>query len=355
MILKNIKFNRSKRKIKNRIIISPMCQYSSINGSPSNWHYRHLGNLVISGASSLILESTAVSREGMISKKDLCLETKKQSSDLKKLVSFLKNLNNIPIGIQISHAGKKGSSELPWVKFDTPLNKKNGWQTFSASSIRKDKGWPVPKKLSKKKISNIINDFKKATIKSKNANFDLLEIHMAHGYLLHQFLSPISNIRNDEYGSSKEGRLKFPLEIARIVRKFWPKNKILGARITATDHLKKGLNIKDAIKLCKGLDKIGFDYVCVSSGGIQRKNSRKFKNFFRSNFSKQIKKETNLIVGITGLTSNFKKAEKFIRKKYFDIIFVGRPFLKNPFFLFHDKFIKSKNFEKISPPYRRSI
>lgn len=355
MILNNFTFKKNNQKIKNRILISPMCQYSALNGSPSSWHYRHLGNLIYSGASVLILESTAVSRDGMISEKDLCLQTKKQGNDLKKLVKFLKNIKDIPIGIQISHAGRKGSSELPWIKFDKPLKRGNGWQTFSASNLRKDHGWPKPKELSKKMIKKIINDFKKATIKSNNANFDLLEIHMAHGYLLHQFLSPISNIRVDEYGDSKVKRLRFPLEIAKQVRKLWPKNKILGARITATDHLKNGINIDDSIELCKNLDKIGFDYVCVSSGGIQKKTSRKFKNFFRSKFSKKIKNKTNLVVGITGLTSNLKKADRLIKEKYFDIIFVGRPFLRNPFFLFHDKFTKNKKFEKIIPQYQRSI
>ncbi len=355
MILKKLKFKNSKKILKNRILVSPMCQYSSVNGSPSNWHFRHLGNLIISGASSIILESTAVSKEGMISKKDLCLQNKKQALKFKKLVKFLKNLNDIPIGIQISHAGRKGSSELPWFKFDTPLKKKHGWQTFSASKLKKDQGWPIPKQLTKRKIFKIINDFKKTTKKSDKANFDLLEIHMAHGYLLHQFLSPISNIRNDEYGGTREKRLKLSIEVAKAVREVWPKNKILGARITATDHLKNGINISDSIQLCKRLDKIGFDYVCVSSGGIQRKTSRIFKPFFRSKFSKQIKKETNLIVGITGQTDNFQKAINFMKKKYFDIVFIGKPFLKNPFFLFHDKYLKSKIFKKIPNQYQRSI
>ena len=143
--------------------------------------------------------------------------------------------------------------------------------------------------------------------------------------------------------------------MARTVRKVWPKDKILGARITATDHLKNGINISDSIQLCKKLEKIGFDYVCISSGGIQRKTSRKFKPFFRSKFSKQIKEETKLIVGITGQTENFQKASKLLKKKYFDIVFIGKPFLKNPFFLFHDKYIKSKMFNKIPKQYQRSI
>tara|TARA_B100000579_G_C22847086_1_gene865047 strand:+ start:3071 stop:3949 length:879 start_codon:yes stop_codon:yes gene_type:complete len=290
----------------------------------------------------------------MISKKDLCIENDYQKKKLKNLVNYLKKIKNIPVGIQISHSGRKGSSELPWIKYDTPLKKKNSWKTYSASELRKDKGWPKPKKLSIKKISQIIKIYKQSAINSKNANFDLLELHMAHGYLLHQFLSPISNQRSDYYGGTKKNRLNFVLEIASTVRKVWPKNKVLGARITASDHLSNGIKISEAVNLCKSLDKIGFDYVCVSSGGIQKKTGRKFKDFFRAKFAKKIKKHTNLNVGITGLTNNFKKANGYIKKKYFDFIFVGRPFLKNPFFLFHDQYIKTKKFEKIPSQYERS-
>ena len=354
MILKKLKFKRSKKIISNRIIVSPMCQYSANNGAPSDWHFRHLGNLMLSGSSIVIIESTAVSKNGMISKKDLCIENEYQKKKLKNLVNHLKKIKNIPIGIQIAHAGRKGSSELPWVKYDTPLKKKDSWITYSASNLKKDKGWPRPKELSVKEISQIIKKYKQSAINSKNANFDLLELHMAHGYLLHQFLSPISNQRNDYYGGACKNRLNFALKIANAVRKVWPKNKILGARITATDHLSNGIKIDEAVHLCKNLDKIGFDYVCVSSGGIQKKTNRKFKDFFRAKFAKKIKENTNLNVGITGLTNNFKKANEYIKKKYFDFIFVGRPFLKNPFFLYHDKYLKTKKFKKIPSQYERS-
>ncbi len=248
MIFNNLKIN--KIKLKNRIVVSPMCQYSSKNGSPTSWHYHHLSRLASSGAGLVMIESTAISKNGKISSKDLCLSNKTQEKNLKKLKIFLNEISDTPIGIQLSHAGRKGSSNLPWIKSNSPL-KKNFWQTYAPSSIKRDKNWPTPKKLTLSQIKKIINDFKNSAQRAKRIGFECLEIHMAHGYLLHQFLSPISNKRTDKYGGNFSNRAKFLLQIAEEIRKIWPKNKILGARITATDHLKDGLKIEDSIKFVK--------------------------------------------------------------------------------------------------------
>lgn len=354
MILKELKF-KNKKKLSNRISVSPMCQYSAKNGLPTNWHDRHLSNLMLSGASLVMIESTAISKNGKISKKDLCIETSKQRNQFKKLVKNLKKINKTPVGIQLSHSGRKGSSYVPWQKSNAPLKNKNSWITLSSSDIKKDKGWPNPKMMSNKDIINIKEKFKNAVKNSQRANFDFLELHMAHGYLLHQFLSPICNKRNDDYGGSKHKRFKFALDIAKNTRKLWPKNKILGARITASDHLKNGIDLNESIEFCKALEKIGFDYICVSSGGIITKTDLKFKKFFRINFAKEIKKNTKLKVGITGLTSNFKLAENYIKKKYIDNIFVGRPFLSNPFFLFKNEYLIKKGFKNTINQYNRAF
>ena len=331
-----------------------MCQYSAKKGVPTDWHYRHLSNLIMSGAGLLMLESTAVMSKGKISKKDLCIETNLQTKEFKKLVKHLKKINDIPIGIQLSHSGRKGSSEIPWIKSNSPIKNKNeGWATISSSNIPKDTGWPKPKKMTLKDINHVKKKFEASIKNSLKANFDLLELHMAHGYLLHQFLSPICNIRKDEYGGSKLKRFKFPLDVAKIARKFWPKNKILGARITGNDHLKDGIDTQEALEFCKELEKIGFDYVCVSSGGIITKTKLKPKKFYRLEFAKKIKKNTKLKVGITGMTNDIIIADKLIKKNYFDGIFVGRPFLKNPFFLFNEKALKNKNFMKPPKQYIR--
>jgi 2,4-dienoyl-CoA reductase-like NADH-dependent reductase (Old Yellow Enzyme family) len=355
MILNKLNFKNKKYKLSNRISVSPMCQYSGRNGLPTSWHYRHLSNLLLSGAGLLMIESTAISENGKISIKDLCIETSKQKNEFKKLINYLKKINNTPIGIQLSHSGRKGSSHIPWEKKNSALKNKMSWKTISSSSIPKDKGWPKPKMMNEKDIAQLKKKFENAAKNSNYANFDFLELHIAHGYLLHQFLSPISNKRKDSYGSSKLNRFKLPLEIARITRKVWPKDKILGARITASDHLPKGISLKESIDFCKKLEKIGFDYVCVSSGGIITKTKLKFKNFFRINFAEKIKKKTKLKVGITGMTNNFQIADRYLKKKNIDFLFVGRPFLSNPFFLFKDKYLIKNGFKKTIPQYIRGI
>jgi 2,4-dienoyl-CoA reductase-like NADH-dependent reductase (Old Yellow Enzyme family) len=334
MIFKKLKIK--KKTLLNRISVSSMCQYSANNGSPSKWHYNHLSSLISSGAGSLMMESTAVSKLGKITHKDLAIYTKKQANDLKKLLIYLKKLNGkMPIGIQISHSGRKGSANLPWVKKGKSLSKTNSpWTTSAPSSIRRSLGWPKPKEMKIKDIKILIKDFKKAASAANYAGFDILEIHMAHGYLLHEFMSPISNARKDKYGGSLNNRCRLLIEISQILRKVWPKNKILGARITGSDHLAEGIDVKDSIYLAKKLEKIGIDYICVSSGGILPKTKMKFKKGFRMKISKKIKNNTRLKICTTGMLNNLKLIEKGIINKSFDFVAIARPFLKNPRWIF---------------------
>lgn len=354
MILKKLYFS-NKKKIFNRICVSPMCQYSAKNGCPTDWHFRHLSNLMISGAGLIMLESTAVTKNGRISSNDLCIETNKQKKEFKKLVSYLKKINNTPIGIQLSHSGRKGSSVIPWIKSNSPLKNKDSWTTISSSNREKDLNWPKPKVMNAKDIENIKKKFEKSIQNSIDANFDLVELHMAHGYLMHQFLSPICNNRDDDYGGNKHKRFKFALEIGKIARRILPKNKILGARITGDDHLHSGIDVSEAAEFCVELEKIGFDYVCVSSGGIKTKTNMKQKEFFRLDIARKIKKKTKLKVGITGLADNFKQADKYIQKKNIDAIFVGRRFLHNPFFLYNEKYLKNNGLKDPPNQYRRGF
>lgn len=346
MIFKEIKIN--KVKLKNRIVVSPMCQYSGKNGEPTNWHFNHLSKLANSGAGLLMIESTAVSNNGKITHADLCLSNDKQEKKFKQLKKELNNISKIPIGIQISHAGRKGSSFIPWIKANKPLDKKNkSWQTYAPSPVRRDKNWPIPKSFKKKQILNLVRDFKNTTIRAKNIGFECLEIHMAHGYLLHQFISPISNQRKDEFGGSLSNRLSVPIMIAKKIRKIWPKDKILGARITATDHLPKGIRLNDTKYLIKQLEKIGFDYVCVSSGGILPKTNLKFKNGFRKHLSKKLKKETSMIVLTSGLINEADFANKLIKNKSVDMVAIGRKFINDPYWII--KKIKNDNIKKFLP------
>lgn len=326
--------------LKNRFVVSPMCQYSAINGNPSKWHYYHLLKLALSGASTLMLESTAVSKSGRISNKDLTLYSNKNEKNLKKLLKYLREFSNIKIGIQLSHSGRKGSSFIPWIKKNYPL-KKGKWKTYAPSSIRRDKHWPIPTKLNLKNIINIKKDFVKAAQRAERIGFDCLEIHMAHGYLLHQFFSKISNKREDVYGGSLENRTRLLEEISKDIRKIWPKKKILGARITGSDRLKDGNNTKDAIFLTRKLQKIGFDYICVSSGGILSKTDLKHKKGFNVDIAKIIKKKTKLKVRTSGNISDINYSNFLIKKKYVDLVCIGRKFISEPNFL-----IKNENLKK---------
>jgi len=346
MIFKKFKIN--KINFLNRIIVSPMCQYSANNGCPTKWHYQHLSSFSNSGVGGIMIESTAVNKVGKITHKDLAIYTKQQIKELKKLIVFLKKINKeMPIGIQIAHSGRKGSANVPWENKGGSLNKKKSWKTVSASKIKRANGWPTPKEMSKKDIQKLILDFKKAAIAANYCGIDCLEIHMAHGYLLHQFMSPISNKRNDEYGGSLKNRCKILIEISKIVRKVWPNNKCLGARITGTDHLKNGLNNKDAVYLAKKLEDIGFDYICVSSGGILPKTNMKFKIGFRMNICKTIKKHTNLKIRTSGMLNSINLIKKGLRNKNFDFVAIARPFLKNPNWIFDD--VKKTKYKAIVP------
>ena len=331
-----------------------MCQYSAINGHPSNWHYKHLGSLVKSGASMIILESTAVNKEGRITKKDLCLYSEEHKKSFKKLILFLKLIKNIPIFIQLSHAGRKGSSEIPWVKSNTPLKKKDGWQTISSLGIKKDLKWPRPKHATEKDIKKIINDFAKSAKFAILAGFDGIEIHMAHGYLIHQFLSPVVNKRKDSYGGSFEKRSLLAIQITKNLKKICKNKTILGVRMTATDHLKKGININESLRFVKDLESLGVNYVCISSGGIKTKTNLKMKiKGFRSNLTKKIKLNTRkMVIGTTGKLGDINFLNKKLKNNFFDLAFVGRPFLKNPNWMFtKDK--KIEDLKKVPKQYLR--
>jgi 2,4-dienoyl-CoA reductase-like NADH-dependent reductase (Old Yellow Enzyme family) len=307
-----------------------MCQYSAIKGSPSDWHYKHLLNLSSAGAGMVILESTAVNKAAKITELDLCLYNNSHEKNLKKLILYLKKNNNIKYGIQLSHAGRKGSSYVPWVKKNCPLPNKKSWKTYSASPISRDKNWPTPIEMSKKQIKSLVKNFKESALRANRIGFDCLEIHMAHGYLLHQFFSPISNQRVDSYGGNFNNRSRLLIEITNEIRKVWPKNKILGARITGTDHVKNGLSILDSTLLAKRLKKAGLDYISVSSGGIIPLTNMKQYEGFRSKLASEIKNKSKITTTTSGMFTKHSTVIKLIKNKKIDFITIARIIIKNP-------------------------
>ncbi len=346
------KFSLSKQKLENRVCIAPMCQYSAENGNPSEWHYFHLKKLMQAGSGLLMIESTAVSKEGMISKKDLSLRNQRNFIEFKRLFKYLKKISSTKIGIQLSHSGRKGSSELPWVKSNFPLSKKNSWKTIAPSKIKRDKHWPNPKEASMRDLKRVKTHFAKSAKYAKKIGFDCLEIHMAHGYLLHQFFSPISNKRKDDYGNNSKNRCKFLLEIAKEVRRIWPKEKILGARVTGSDWLKKGSTISDCIFLCKNLKKIGFNYVCVSSGGVVPKTKIKFKKGYQVHLAQEIKNKVGIKVKTTGNITDLKHAEQIIKTGKADLVSFGRKFINSPTWLIKE-LLHHKKKTNLPNPYKR--
>ena len=353
-MLKKLKIN--KVTLNNKVVIGPMCQYSAVNGNPSSWHYKHLSKLSKLGAGLLILESTAVNKQGRISKKDLELSNNKHLNSFSKLVKHLKKQKNPAIGIQISHSGRKGSAEIPWIKHNTSLKKSNGgWATCAPSALKRDKKWPKPKELEINEIQKLKNDFKKTALLAKKAGFDCLEIHMAHGYLLHQFISPISNKRKDQYGGNLKNRSRLPLEIFSQIRKIWPRNKILGARITGSDNLLNGLKINDAVYLAKELKKLNADYVAVTSGGIISKTKIKYFQGYQVKFAESIKKKSKIKVIALGMLNSNKLINKILKKNKTDLVAVSRRFINNPYWLIKEIMKKNKDVKLIESQYSRCL
>ena len=319
-----------------------MCQYSAIKGMPDQWHYRHLSNLVESGAGSLTVESTAVSKQGRITRKDLCIYNQKHMRSHKKLLKYLKNIRNIPIILQLSHSGRKVSAEIPWIKKNTPLKNPFSWKTCAPSKIKRDYKWPFPDEMSNKSIKKTIKDFKNSAKLAFKAGYDGVEIHIAHGYLLHQFFSPLTNKRIDEYGLNDKLKYRIHIEIVKSIKNI-SKDKILGARVTGTDHLLNGSNSKDCIDLVKKLKKHGLDYICVSSGGIIPKTNMKIKNGFRVSLATRIKKECKILTRTSGMINDFKLIDKILRQKKLDFVAVGRKFISDKFFLIKNSKKKKKH------------
>ena len=341
--------------LKNQFVLAPMCQYMAPKGLPSNWHYQHLGRAMCCGFGMVMIESTAVSSEGRISMSDLVLDKNIKVKYYKKLINFLRGISDTKIGIQICHSGRKGSSELPWIKSNMPLKKDYCWQTVSASNIKKDIHWPKPTKLTTKAIKKIRSQFKNTAKLAIKSGFDCIEVHMAHGYLLHQFFSPISNNRIDKYGGNLQNRCRLLLDIFKDIKKIsLNKNVILGARITGKDWLSNGSSIEDATYLTKKLKKIGCDYVCVSSGGIKTKTNLNPKIKYNLSIAKKIKKNTNIKVRVAGNFINLEGALKVLKKGNVDMVAFGRVFLKNPHFLLEK--MKASNLENFIPkPYLRGF
>ncbi|KQB38736.1 NADH:flavin oxidoreductase/NADH oxidase [Flavobacterium aquidurense] len=316
--------------LKNRIVISPMCQYSAIDGFANNWHLVHLGSRASGGAGLIIQEATAVSPEARISPSDLGIWKDEHIEKLKSINEFIISQNSVP-GIQLAHAGRKASVSVPWEGNKKLDSTKGGWQTVSASSIPYHDDEPfLPETLDENGIQKVISDFKAATKRAVEAGYQVVEIHGAHGYLLHQFLSPLTNIRTDKYGGSFENRIRFTLEIVDAVKSEWPSDLPLFVRISATDWAEGGWNPEESVKLSAILKEKGVDLIDVSSGGLVSHQKISVGPGYQVSFAEQIKKEVNVLTGAVGLITEAKQAEAILENGQADLVLFARESLRNP-------------------------
>ena len=314
---------------KNRIAISPMCQYSAKDGFANDWHLVHLGSRASGGAGLIIQEATSVSPEGRISPGDLGLWKEEQIEKMLAINQFIISQNSIP-GIQLAHAGRKASVSEPW-KGNKKLDETNdGWETVAPSTIGYHSNEKSPIALDNNGIQKVIFDFKSATKRALQADFKVVEIHAAHGYLLHQFMSPLSNFRTDEYGGSFENRIRLLLEVLEAVQSEWPNNLPLFVRISATDWADGGWNIEESVQLSKILKEKGVDLMDVSSGGLVSHQQIPLGPNYQVPFAERIKKETGILTGAVGLITEAHQAEAIIADGKADLVLFARESLRDP-------------------------
>lgn len=315
--------------LKNRITISPMCQYSAEDGFANDWHLVHLGSRAAGGAGLIIQEATAVSPEGRISPEDLGLWKDDHIQKLQSITKFIIGQDSVP-GIQLAHAGRKASVSAPWLGNKKLSQNQGGWETIAPSAISYHDNEQAPTALDIAGIQKVIADFKSATRRAVQAGYQVLEIHSAHGYLLHQFLSPLTNSRTDEYGGSFENRIRLLLEVLLAVQSEWPKEFPLLVRISATDWADGGWNTEESVELSKILKEKGVDLIDVSSGGLVSHQKIPLGPSYQVPFAEKIKKETGILTGAVGLITNSQQAEAIVSSGKADLVLFARESLRNP-------------------------
>lgn len=319
-------------EVPNRIAISPMCMYMSDDGSASDWHIQHATRFGMSGAGLAVMEATGVERRGRISPGCLGLYSDDNEKALARIVEIAKKyaMPGFKLGIQLCHAGRKGSTPLAWDRGGALTPEKGAWQTVAPSAIAFGEGVPAPSELTESEIHGLIASFAAAAQRAVRCGMDLIELHAAHGYLIHQFHSPVSNKRTDAWGGSEEKRLRFPLAVAEAVRAVTPAHVALGARITGTDFIEGGLDVADAVRLTKELKARGYDYVCVSSGNIIAGGRPAAGPGFNVERAARVKRETGIVTRTVGYIAGPRQAEDIIASGAVDQVALARAFLDDP-------------------------
>lgn len=308
-----------------------MCQYSSKDGFANEWHLVHLGSRAVGGAALVMTEATAVSPEGRISVADLGLWKDEHIEQLQNITRFIRMQNAIP-GIQLAHAGRKASRTEPWTGDKLILPSQGGWKTVAPSAIAFSADYDTPLALTHDGIAEVVNDFQSAAARALHAGFKVIEIHAAHGYLINEFLSPLSNHRNDNYGGSFDNRIKLLLEIVAAIRKVWPEDYPLFVRISATDWVEGGWTVEDSVALADVLKTRGVDLVDCSSGGLMPNVKIPAALGYQVPFAERLKRQTGIMTGAVGIIVKSDQAESIIASGQADMIFIARELLRDPYF-----------------------
>jgi 2,4-dienoyl-CoA reductase-like NADH-dependent reductase (Old Yellow Enzyme family) len=318
-------------RFKNRIAISPMCQYSSVDGFANDWHLVHLGSRATGGAALVIQEATAVTKRGRISPDDMGLWKDEQIEPLQRITAFIKKQGSVP-GIQLAHAGRKASMNSSWKGGKRVEESDGGWIVQAPSALPFNEEYPFPEAMPKEDIIQVIKDFKSSAIRALKAGFEVIEIHGAHGYLIHSFLSPLSNHRTDEYGGSFENRTRFVREIISNIRSIWPERLPLFLRISSTDYLPDGWDLTSSVRLSVLVKHLGVDLIDCSSGGLMPNVRIPLGPGYQVPFAETIRKETGILTGAVGLITTAAQANEIIVTGKADMILIARESLRNPHF-----------------------
>ncbi|MCD9186954.1 MAG: NADPH dehydrogenase NamA [Pyrinomonadaceae bacterium] len=341
-------------EFRNRIWVSPMCQYSSEDGMPTDWHLVHLGSRAVGGAGLIIQEATAVSPEGRISPSDAGIWSDAHAGAYKKITKFIKE-NGAVAGIQLAHAGRKASTAEPWHGGKKVEENNGGWETVAPSAIAFADDYPIPREMTKTDIEKVENDFVAAANRAVEAGFEVIEIHAAHGYLFHEFLSPISNKRTDEYGGSLENRMRLLLDVSKKVREIVPESLPVFVRISATDWTENGWDLEQSIELCKELKKIGIDLIDVSTGGNVLEVEIPVAPNYQVSFAAEIRKQAGIATGAVGMITEAKQAEEILQNTQADAVLIAREFLRDPYFPFTAAKELGENLRYVPKQYGRAI
>jgi 2,4-dienoyl-CoA reductase-like NADH-dependent reductase (Old Yellow Enzyme family) len=317
--------------LRNRIVVSPMCQYSSEDGLPNEWHHVHLGSRAVGGAGLVFTEATAVRAEGRITPRDAGIWNEAQAEAWAPIAAFIESQGAVP-GMQLAHAGRKASSAVPWAGGAQLDAAEEGWETVAPSPLAHVPDNVPPVALDDRGLRDVVTGFRDAAVRALGAGFRVAEIHAAHGYLLHEFLSPLSNERTDAYGGPLENRARLLLETAESVRAVWPEELPLWVRISASDWAEGGWDIDESVELARLLGPLGVDLVDVSSGGLVRHQQIVPGPGYQVPYAERIRREAGIATGAVGLITEARQADEIIGSGQADVVLLARELLRDPYF-----------------------